>query len=1744
VTAATDRLVTATLCLLVIVGLFAETGHRLFVPENRPRRWLQPLVAQQLADTLGRQVQLGRIEGDLITQVVAHQVAVAEGERLSDGAVLSARRLELHYDLRQVLRSEIAPAASISLVRVEGARARLIRDETGVFNFSRLLPKGPPAPPEKSFRGKVEVADSEISYQDRSVRAVNGRPLNVRLRVAEAEVDLGRTGWIEASLSGWERSGKAGYLSASSEMNTRTGFVWIDADVSGMNAPWWYNFFAANQEVRLRKGVAEVSGTVAVVPRKGGRKDVTLTCDATVRDGRAQIKALKGMFVDFEGEATATPDGVQVHRLMAHSGGTCVRAEGSIADFGDPVLDLCFQGEVARPAELARLVPNLQDTLADAEVNSSLQVTGQLVGSPSWGNLSLTASLPGTVSYANSDLGRAEVEDLTVQAQVLDLSDPTVRVDAQAAQVRASDLSVVQEMIAEQVPGPLEVAPLDDVQVAVLWAGDNPVVHADLKIPRITAGDLAIEDVSARAAMAGMVLSLDDIYARALGSTVNGEAVVDLRDLEDPWACFSAKVAGSDLARLGSIPGAAKLAEVTGAFNGQVAGEYGNGETTALGEVGLSHVTYDKHSVETVRALVEVDGDGLDVLGGRILDNAAQVWFRGKMPWDGDMALRFGAAGLDLAELLKGFEVSDVKGQVYVSGAATGTFEAPEVQLAVQGFNVSYKDYEADAVVAEAHGNPDALHLDSLYASSGKVVVSAQGVLTEIDLDDRDATVNATAQVAGPIDEQMLALAGQPELDLEGAVRLEAEVGGTLKQPFADGHLYLDYGRYETIATDASQMDLHLASDMLRIDNIRMAVGEAIVSGNARIESLWEEPTLAAQLSAHNVVLQNLAFWQDVGLPLSGRVDLPHLDVMGPLDDLHGQAQIEASDLALGEEDIGRLSAWVQLDDEVLTLRRTEIAIGGGRLSLEGRYNLPGQEILASGVKLDQVAIPHLLGVAEPIAETFVKPAGEEMPLDQRLASLGMRTEGVVSGSFSLSGKLTRPEEGQAPAVPANAGDELDEKVQDLLANLIGEVQLDVKSASFDGKSLPDMSASAQIAGRKLTGIDFSATEGEALITAAGEWDLAGDVDLLLETYSLDLAAQRDWLPESVGSVEGQLSLTVQATGPQAAPNLIASVDITDARVHGARFDLISAPVIRIDGKAIDVDSLELRRGDEQIFIDGELPFSWKPPGVPPDGPLHLTGRTENAQLGFFPQMVADLLGEGREGLSFLSDLQADGTVNSQVAVTGTPAHPQLIGWLKVADGQIMLPASKHPIKEIAVDARFSRLGGETLFELKKMHARADATSLDVYGRAQLGDFTLAGLHRNEYDFTAKVSSPLQKFGGGLALADVGGEIQLHTVDRGRQLLTVDNLGGTMGGGGVYFNGSVALESFLPERMAENDFNLALRVDGAKPKYSHLFRGTVNGEILAQTPKPNEPAAISGRLDVSHAAIGLTRPAGGTETELRGMPEGFPAPSFNVAVVIGQDVRVTGGGMTAPLKPTEKALLLSGTPQRPVVRGLIELQEGQASVPTGVLDIEQAGVQYMIRPELGRQKPPVKLEVSGRVWGTASRVIPSGLVNGREVGPVEVKLEVGGTLPANILVTATSRPPMAEEQIYALLGTQPFLAGLGTGRNLTDVMSKQFMSALGLAFRHYLFQPFEEELKEMLGLSTLEVSFAVDQSVELKVGRYLVKDLLVTYERPLGGPEEKFDLGVSYKVGDQVEVTYQTDETNEDKLLVEYVRSF
>ena len=79
--------------LLSLAALAVVIGLLLFARARALYRNLGPLVVQELQRQLGREVAIGHIDVHQPGRVVLDQVAIAEGKRLSGGAMARAKRV-------------------------------------------------------------------------------------------------------------------------------------------------------------------------------------------------------------------------------------------------------------------------------------------------------------------------------------------------------------------------------------------------------------------------------------------------------------------------------------------------------------------------------------------------------------------------------------------------------------------------------------------------------------------------------------------------------------------------------------------------------------------------------------------------------------------------------------------------------------------------------------------------------------------------------------------------------------------------------------------------------------------------------------------------------------------------------------------------------------------------------------------------------------------------------------------------------------------------------------------------------------------------------------------------------------------------------------------------------------------------------------------------------------------------------------------------------------------------------------------------------------------------------------------------------------------------------------------------------------------------------------------------------------------------------------------------------------------
>jgi len=384
-------------CFLVSLAMLAGAGA---LSLNHPG-WLhgrvQAIVACELARVTGREVQMGKLSGDLITGVEARDVAIAGSKGLRTGVVLSARKVRVSYDLLAVLRGEQAPAAAVKLVEIERPYAKAVRDAERRINLVELFPqpKPPiPVPPEKRFRGRVVIRGAMVEYVDETPIGRNAQGLELTLHNADATIDFGRLDWISIQAATDVTGGQL----QSARLNMNIGpndHLGVDAELAGVDAAWWYDYFVYSPEFQLLGGRADGMVSYWSVPVEEGARQTGYLASAALRDGIGRLTRLGLEPVVFNGVATVTPQGVSISSLDARWAGTHLSATGALFDYQHPTLDLQFQGVSENSRRLTDLLsPESVAQLPEFEGSMRAEISGSLVGPLAHASAELEVALP------------------------------------------------------------------------------------------------------------------------------------------------------------------------------------------------------------------------------------------------------------------------------------------------------------------------------------------------------------------------------------------------------------------------------------------------------------------------------------------------------------------------------------------------------------------------------------------------------------------------------------------------------------------------------------------------------------------------------------------------------------------------------------------------------------------------------------------------------------------------------------------------------------------------------------------------------------------------------------------------------------------------------------------------------------------------------------------------------------------------------------------------------------------------------------------------------------------------------------------------------------------------------------------------------------------------------------------------------------------------------------------------------
>jgi len=704
---------------------------------------------------------------------------------------------------------------------------------------------------------------------------------------------------------------------------------------------------------------------------------------------------------------------------------------------------------------------------------------------------------------------------------------------------------------------------------------------------------------------------------------------------------------------------------------------------------------------------------------------------------------------------------------------------------------------------------------------------------------------------------------------------------------------------------------------------------------------------------------------------------------------------------------------------------------------------------------------------------------------------------------------------------------------------------------------------------------EFSVQSPQTTVRGSGVADLNGAIDVTLDANNVTLDLVRAFAPAfpAVGTLD---NVTIRANGLTKTPQIVATLQGRDIDIvgpvsesaqiaaaqaasdpqaaraenvvnpggagttlatpvpQGVRLSLVRADAELVrdaDGRArIVIPDITLTKGEGELRVSGELPFTYDGWRIPLDQPLSIRAEIPRQNLSVLaalalPAALAPQAGGTSAPPPTLAQ-SLGGTLDGTVALGGTLQAPRLSGGITVTDASFRYPKTEaklpdpiNPLKDLDAAIRFDGpnvIVDSLVATLGEPNGRADASfgTLSAQGRVTLR--SLEALLGGGGDGGASVAAAGARAGrvpsDGSQIGSMDFTLKLD------KLRPIENnllglgeggrgeLDGTIGIKGPLFAPTIATPKGQPIVIHDSFARLpakTAKVGGAKslsafdPRFDLAF---------ATDKKSSITKAALFQFDVNGAgAIGgtLNRPTLTGSFDTLGGYFQYVFARFRVDKGGRVDLR-----FIAP-DPTSGAADSAAGVRSGIIASNIVARTTQyanpGAVPSASSRLRDGGGPIAAStPSAGQRQTRYRISVTID-------------------GPLDIFEDTDTATLDRLRLSFRSDPPLSESQILALIGTQQQIELLARGdlQSAARLGVTQYLTS-GLA--PSLFAGIEQNVANSLGLEDFGVEYAPDAPVVLRLSKrfgYPLDRFVVSYSksfqtRSQPGVPPPYQIGLNY----------------------------
>jgi hypothetical protein len=346
-------------------------------------------IVAQLNELFGREVSVESVSGTLVNQVELNNVSIAKGKRLSDGSIIKAKKIVLHYSPVKLAATGGNIISALSKIELIDPIVIVERDKQDRWNVFSLIPMSKPKKKNEkekplNITANIIISNASGEYIDYLGwgEDLKGIPFISKFKDFNAEIKINGPKITISKVKGTSIvKNSVAYANVTGNLNTKTGKYLFIVRATDVDIEQWGYYTMNIPNFKARTGKSDMTLTMTNPPPRKKGMPILFDGKFNIKNGKADIFGME--FTAMNGFVRVLDEEVTLKNMKGSSKGITANANGRLWDFSVANYDIGLSLPDMNEKALKEVIPQISSLPWTGNAGAAIQIGGNY-GAPTF----------------------------------------------------------------------------------------------------------------------------------------------------------------------------------------------------------------------------------------------------------------------------------------------------------------------------------------------------------------------------------------------------------------------------------------------------------------------------------------------------------------------------------------------------------------------------------------------------------------------------------------------------------------------------------------------------------------------------------------------------------------------------------------------------------------------------------------------------------------------------------------------------------------------------------------------------------------------------------------------------------------------------------------------------------------------------------------------------------------------------------------------------------------------------------------------------------------------------------------------------------------------------------------------------------------------------------------------------------------------------------------------------------------